>query len=345
MKAYRLPALGTPAAFADAPEPKPGPTEVVVEVQGAGICASDLHMQSPAYPVNEIMRTWPMPMTLGHEVAGRIVELGSDVVGWEVGDLIVAGAGPGCRTCWQCTHGNSAACQFAGLQFLGVGRDGGLASHVAIPEENLLDRMGLPPEIAAPLPDAGATAYHAVKAAHGALNAGEPVLVIGTGGVGSFAVGILKATTNCRVIAIDARDEGLELARRMGADDVLLAGPDNRDEVLELTGGEMCSAVIDCAGAPVTVDLASALTRPSGEIVLVGMSGGAVKVGPGHVQPGVRAHFPFGSNRRDLVDLMTLIRDGKVKPVVETFPFDDVVAAYGRLAAGEVVGRAVALFD
>lgn len=342
MKAYQLKEFRTPAEFAEvAPRPV-GPGEVRVRVEAAGICASDLHLQSPDYVVGPLQKMfWKLPLTLGHEVAGEVVELGEGVRGWEVGTSIVAGAGVGCLDCWQCDHQRSL-CSHRPPLFPGLGFDGGLAETVVLPQSFLVDRGNLSAELSAPLPDAGATAFRAVRHARPVLSAGETAVVIGAGGVGHFAIEIIKATTNARVVAVDVRPEGLELAARVGADATILSGPQAADEILEFAGGR-CAAVVDCAGVPPSTALAQKVIAPGGEIVIVGLAGGHVKVGGADLPPGVRVRFSFGSHRSDINEVIKLAQAGLLKAEVTPFPFDELPQMYAELAAGHLVGRGVAV--
>lgn len=344
MKAYQLSEFCHPAEFVDAEERAVGAGEVRVRVQAAGICASDLHLQSPDYVVGPLQQMfWKLPLTLGHEIAGEVVELGEGVRGWHVGDSVVGGAGIGCVSCWQCDHQRSL-CQHRPPVFPGLGFDGGLAEYVVLPQGFLVNRGDLSAELSAPLPDAGATAYRAVRHARPALTPGETVVVIGAGGVGHFAIEILKATTNAKIIAVDVRQEGVDLAARVGADACVLSGPEAAAEILDLAGGR-CAAVIDCAGVPPSVALAQQIVAPGGEIVVVGLAGGHVRVGGPDLPPGVRARFSFGSHRRDIYEVIKLAQAGLLKAEVTTFPFDEVPRMYAELAEGHLVGRGVAVMS
>lgn len=342
MKAYQLKEFRQPAEFVDVEPRRVGPGEVRVRVEAAGICASDLHLQSPDYNVGPLQKMfWQLPLTLGHEIAGEVVELGEGVRGWEVGTSVVGGAGVGCVSCWQCDHQRSL-CSHRPPVFPGLGFDGGLAQYVVLPQSFLVDRGDLSAELSAPLPDAGATAFRAVRHAHPVLTPGETAVVIGAGGVGHFAIEILKATTNAMVVAVDVRQEGLDLAARVGADACVLSGPDAAAEILEFARGR-CAAVLDCAGVPPSTALAQKVVAPGGEIVVVGLAGGHVQVGGPDLPEGVRARFSFGSHRSDIDQVIKLAQAGLLKAEVTAFPFDDIPQMYAELAAGHLVGRGVAV--
>lgn len=342
MRAYQLTAFGQPAEFRDVPEPDALPGTAVVRVQAAGICASDLHFQAEGHTPGPIQKLWPLPITLGHEIAGVVATVGEGVTGWNAGDEVLIGMGAGCGYCWQCLH-DHIPCRNQPPFFPGIGRDGGLAPYVRLPAMELVRRVGVPAALAAPLPDAGATAYHAIEHARELLDPGEPVVVIGTGGVGHFAVAILSATTNCRIIAVDVRPEGLELAHRMGAHELVSSDANALENIRDLAP-QGCAAVFDFAGFPATAALSGQVVARGGEIILVGLAGGTIVV-DNELPPGVRARFSFGSSRRDVINVLELARAGLIKPEITTFPFSQVPEMYQRLASGELVGRGVALMD
>ncbi len=343
MKAFRLRELGAPAAWADAPDPRLAPDGVVLEVQAAGICVSDLHLQAPGFPFPPAVRQWQMPMTLGHEVAGRIIEVGSGVTNWNVGDEVFVGSSvSGCNACWHCSHAATQACQGPPVKFCGLGIDGGMTSQIAVPVLNLVACNGLTAAICAPLADSGATAVRAVRTAEGVLTGGPVVTVIGIGGIGHFAIGYLKATTGCTVVAIDNRETSLDLATEMGADHTILMGENAYGEYLDVVRGEHSAAVIDCAGTAQSVALANKVVRPAGELVLIGMADGVFTVGP-DTKPGVRATLSFASSRADVIEVRNYVDRGLIKPSITTFPMSDLELVFQKLATNQLVGRWVGL--
>jgi len=130
---------------------------------------------------------------------------------------------------------------------------------------------GLDPVQAAPLTDAALTPYHAIRRSWAKLYPGATAVVIGIGGLGHLAVQILRATTAAQVIAVDTRNEALELASRAGADHTLLAGPDTVDIIRELTDGRGADAVFDCVASERTVTLGAASARMMGDLTLIGL--------------------------------------------------------------------------
>ena len=181
MKAVRFVGAGCPAQVVDIPTPRPGPGEILVKIGGAGACHSDLHV------LKHGRRGAPPQFTLGHENAGWIAELGSGVHGWKQGDAVAVYPVWGCGHCPACAKSAENYC----INFRpempriigGLGRDGGMAEYMIVPDGRFLVRLGkLDPKAAAPLTDAALTPYHAIKSVLPALTPDTTVLMIGIGG-------------------------------------------------------------------------------------------------------------------------------------------------------------------
>ena len=185
-----------------------------MKVGGAGACHSDLHVME--WPAGFL--PYELPFTLGHENAGWIEALGAGVKGWEVGEAVAVYGPWGCGRCRPCRTGLETLCERAaqlGAAGGGLGRDGGMAEYMLVPDPRLLVPLGdLDPRDAAPLSDAALTPYHAIKLALHQLVPGTSAVVIGVGGLGHMAVQILRALTPARVIATDIDAGKLELAPR-----------------------------------------------------------------------------------------------------------------------------------
>src|SRR4051812_32144441 len=222
MRAVRLTGWQRPPELCEIPEPVAAPGGVVLRVAGAGLCHSDLHLMH--WPAGTL--PYELPFTLGHEVTGTVIELGSGANGVEVGDDVIVYGPWGCGACRRCSRGEEHLCERQALQRGGgLGRDGGLAEYVAIPSPRLLVPLGgLDPVAAAPLADAALTPYHAIRRALPYLHPGASAVVIGVGGLGHVAVQLLAALSSARIVAVDVREEALELAREAGAAEGLPAG-------------------------------------------------------------------------------------------------------------------------
>src|SRR5512136_2615774 len=197
MRAVRLVKIGAPLEMRDVPEPPMGDRDVRVRVRAAGICHSDAHYRAGTSPVR------PLPMTLGHEVAGVVEQVGGSARDrLRPGDRVVLHYNLTCGDCWYCSTGNEQFCP-TGLM-LGHFTDGGFAEYVGVPVRNALV---LPPDIrfeeGATLMCASATSFHALRKSR--IRAGERAAVFGVGGLGLSAVQLARAFGAVEVFAVDRR--------------------------------------------------------------------------------------------------------------------------------------------
>ncbi|WP_433170266.1 NAD(P)-dependent alcohol dehydrogenase [Actinoallomurus sp. CA-150999] len=346
MRALRLTAWGEPPALTEVERPVPHGAEVLVRVEAAGLCRSDLHvLEAPAGAL-----PYRPPFTLGHEVAGRVASLGPDTDGVAVGERVVLYGPWGCGRCDRCAAGRDNYCDrrdALSWHGLGLGRDGGMAGHVLAPSARHLVPIGdLPAEQAAPLSDAALTSYHAVAGLRHMLGEGTTVLVIGVGGLGHLAVQLLAAITPSRILAVDVREEALALAHRSGAHYVTLMRADT-DRVLRAeSGGSGVDAVLDFVGGPESIELAVGLLRAGGELAVVGSGGGHLTVRkPGLLPPGFRLSLPYWGTRPELAEVVALARAGAIRVETERLPLSAAPEALHRLRGGRVRGRVVLVPD
>src|SRR5581483_2458539 len=198
----------------EVPVPAPGKDEVLVAVEAASVCGTDLHIERwDAWAQRRISP----PLTLGHEFAGTVVEVGADVRHVAVGDYVSAESHVTCGVCFHCRTGHAHMCERT--RILGVDRDGAFARYVVITETVIWqnDRAKLPPEIAALQEPFG----NAVFATSGQELTGRSVAVLGCGPIGLFAIGIARASGAALVLAADRSAFRLDLAGRMGASAVV----------------------------------------------------------------------------------------------------------------------------
>jgi propanol-preferring alcohol dehydrogenase len=325
------------------PDPTPGPDEVVVQVGGAGLCHSDLHVLALPFEV------FPLPLTLGHEVSGHVATVGSSVQGWSGGEPVLVHLAWGCGTCRQCVAGRDNACAMFGRHGTppapGLGPPGGMAEYVVVPARHLVALGDLDPVTSAPLADAGLTPYHAIASELGRLVPGSTAVAVGLGGLGHMGVQILKALTPATIIAVDLDEAKLAVASRLGAEHTIVSDGSTAATVLELTGGYGADVVFDFTGVQPTVDLAVACVAPTGAIRIVGLGGGALTYPAGgdpfSLPWGVSVTRAYGGTRRDLDEVVALARAGALHVEVEQHPLDDGIEVFHKLERGEVAGRAV----
>ena len=332
MRAYRLIAPGS-AELVDVAEPRPGPDEVVLRVLAAGVCRTDL----------ELRRTGGasvLPLTLGHEIAGEVVDVGSAVRDRAPGDRVAVYEMLGCGRCAACRRGEDNVCREVLPGAVGITRDGGMAEYVAVPARNLVALGALDPVTAAPLTDAGMTAFHAVRRGRALVDRLERAAVVGIGGLGHLALQFLVAASRADVIAVDVDAARLEFAVQLGAVRGVRAG----EGAAEALG--KVDVVFDFVGSQETLDLAAQATGRGGAIVVTGGGGGRIgltaEIGAGRVPDReVAIVHTFGGTREDLIGALALAEAGRVRTSVERFALSDVASAFDALAAGRILGRAV----
>lgn len=250
----------------EAATPATGRGEVLVRVRACGICGSDVHGMDGSSG-----RRIP-PIIMGHEAAGEIAGVGPDVTGWATGDRVTFDSTVSCGECAYCRSGRVNLCDHR--QVLGVScgdyrRQGAFAEFVAVPAR-ILYRLprGLAFEQAA-MVEAVSVAVHAV--ARTPPVAGGSAVVVGAGMIGLLVVQALKVAGWGRLIAVDLDAGRLQLATKLGADHMILAGAaDVPAEVKKLTGGRGADAAFEVVGLGPTLKTAIASVRKGGSVTLVG---------------------------------------------------------------------------
>jgi 2-desacetyl-2-hydroxyethyl bacteriochlorophyllide A dehydrogenase len=246
-------------SYREVEEPSIAADEVLVESREAGLCRTDIEMMTGEFTDPRWVH---FPLIPGHEWAGTVLEAGAGVDSVRVGDRVVCEGMIPCGRCRPCRGGQTHWCEH--IEALGFTRPGGYAQLVAVPQRvvhRLSDHVSF---------DAGVLVEPASVVMHGLEKAspkpGEAVGVIGIGTLGALAIALLRLRSPARIVAYGVREEELELARRLGATEVVLTGAHpSADAELDL--------VVETAGAPDAVRLATDLCRPGGRAVLLGIAG------------------------------------------------------------------------
>jgi propanol-preferring alcohol dehydrogenase len=288
---------------------------------------------------------WALPFTLGHENAGWVEATGSGVTGLSVGDAVAVYGAWGCGHCRRCLLGMENYCEHAaelGVAGGGLGANGGMASLMLVPNARWLVPLGdLDPAEAAPLTDAGLTPYHAVKRSLPLLVPSSTAVVVGAGGLGQMATQLLHVLSPATIIVVDQRPEALEVARQLGADHTVLAGPDAAAEIGELTHGRGAEVVLDVVGVDATMALAASIARPLGRITIVGIGGGTLPISFFTIGYEVSVSTTYWGTLPELIEVIDLAAAGKIRTRVERFALDAGPDVYASLHAGKLTGRAV----
>jgi alcohol dehydrogenase len=342
----------------------PGPREVLVRMRAAGLCHSDLSVINGDRPR-------PMPMAIGHEGAGEIVEVGADVKDLRVGDHVVAAFVPCCGSCEPCTQGRPALCEpgfkanSAGVLLSGARRihrnNSDVHHHLgvsAFADYAVMARESLV-KVDASLPfDEAAVFGCAVMTGVGAVTntvqpaPGSSVAIIGLGGVGLAALLGARVIDASMILACDLSDEKLALARELGATHTINASdPHAVDQVKELTRGGVHYA-FEMAGSVKAMELSYKITRRGGTTVTAGLSNPQHLFSIPHVSIVAEERTIKGSYlgscdpARDIPRYVEWYRAGKLpvdRLLSERIRLDDINAAFDRLADGKTVRQIVQL--
>ena len=341
MRALQLRKFQSDAELVELPEPEAGPGQVVVKIGGAGACHSDLHVM---HEFPEGAAPWGPPFVIGHENAGWVHAVGAGVRGIEQGEPMAVYGLNGCGRCKPCAAGAENFCvrSYEGPPGVGFGIDGGMAEYMLVSDPRRLVPLGdLDPVTAAPLTDAGLTPYRAVRRIAPTLTPDSNVVVIGVGGLGHLAIQILNALSPARVIAVDTRAEALELAGRLGAHVAVSSGPDAAAEIVAATEGAKADAVLDFVGAEATIALGVAVTRPAGNLIVVGAAGGALNWNFYTLPYEVNLTTSFWGSLPELHEVIAMAQRGLITPHVQRFTLEDGMHAYELMEKGQLSGRAV----
>lgn len=251
----------------------------------------------------------------------------------------------GCGRCRSCRLSAENYCERQaeiGALGGGLGLDGGMAEYMLVPHPRLLLALGdLDPGEAAPLSDAALTPYHAIKRSLHLLVPGSTAVVIGVGGLGHLGVQILRALSPARIVAVDVAAEKLRLAREVGADEAVEAGPAAAEEIRELTAGRGCELVVDMVGSADSIALAAALAGFESHVTVVGLAGGRFEFGFGALPFEAQLTIPHWGSAVELGEVLDLARAGRIRAHVERFELERAGEAYERMREGSLEGRAV----
>lgn len=246
-------------SYREVEAPAVGAGDVLVASRQAGLCRTDVEMMTGVFTDPRWVR---FPVIPGHEWTGTVTEVGAEVDSVHVGDRVVCEGIIHCGRCRSCRSGETHWCER--VEALGFTRPGGYAELVVVPERVV---HVLPAHVsfdAAVLVEPASVVLHGLERAR--PKSGEAVGVIGVGTIGSLAIALLRLHSPSRIVAFGVREEELELARALGASEVVLAG----------TGAPAAAEldlVVETAGAPAAVALATQVCRPGGRAVLLGIAG------------------------------------------------------------------------
>jgi threonine 3-dehydrogenase len=254
------------AEFMDVPEPEIGDEDVLVKVDAAAICGTDLHIYQWNKWAEEKISP---PQIMGHEFAGKVVAVGKNVQRIKVGDFISAETHISCGHCYQCLTGHPEVCE--NLKILGVSRDGAFAEYISIPEKIAWRNPdSLPVEFAAVQEPLG----NAVDTVLAEDVAGKTVAITGVGPIGLLAVGVARVSGATKIIVSDLSDYHLEIAKKMGADVAVNASKiDFKEIVMSETKGLGADVGLEMSGSERALNDLLSIMTPAGRVSLLGLFG------------------------------------------------------------------------
>ena len=332
MKGAVITKINAPWEIRELPNPIPKAGQVLIKVHASGMCGTDIHVHHGLIPVK-------LPIVAGHEAVGEIVQLGAGVTDLKVGDRVgISWHQKGCGRCPYCQRKKMMYCN--GLPggaetWMNIG-GGNSELMLAWAEGCTLLPEKLSYEEAAPLFCAGYTV------ASGYFNArpvpGERVAVLGLGGLGHLAVQYAKAKGHY-VIVLTSSEDKTPLAKKLGADEVV-ATKDHIGHALMKVGG--ANIILNTGSSSSIAGQALEGLLPEGRLVVMGFDPEPIPCSPVTLiskQPEIKGSTQ--NERSDLVDILNLAAEGKVKPMLEVYPLEDVNKVLERLMAGKVRMRAV----
>jgi len=318
----------------DLPMPEVGEEDVLIHVKATSICGADLHIYAwNPWAADHVH----LPLTVGHELCGVVVDRGPGTDGPEVGQLVSVESHIVCNRCSFCRTGKGHLCE--NTEILGVHRDGAYAEYIVVPAVNAwADPPDMPFSIASLQENFG----NAVHSASVPLVAGRKVLVTGCGPVGVMSIAAAKALGARSVYATDLSDYRLSMAWTMGAD--LTINPARQDvfsTVMEATEGEGVDVLLEMSGAPTAIDEGFRALKPGGEAALLGLTSVDLSFNlDDHVI--FKGASVYGIVGRKLWDtwykMRGLLRSGAIDlaPLItHRFALDDFERAFELMATGE----------
>lgn len=253
-------------AVENRPLPSVGPKDVLVRVAATGICAGDLYIYRGTNPYVSY------PIVGGHEIAGVVELIGSEVTTIKPGDRVVVEPFLSCGVCYPCRIGKGNCC--ARLSVIGIHRDGGFAEFLAAPADRI---HAVPANLSATVASFAEPVAIGLQAARrGQFSRHDTILVLGCGPIGLSIVEIARIG-GAKVLALDVQEDRLEVARSFGAE-CFLAEPDVEARLFAMTEGEGFPVVVEAAGKAPAMEQACRLVAPGGRVVIMGVLNNGVEV-------------------------------------------------------------------
>jgi D-arabinose 1-dehydrogenase-like Zn-dependent alcohol dehydrogenase len=271
MKAVRLVEIGEPLEDSEVPIPDIGPSDVLIRVGAAGICHSDEHYRAG------ISKFENLPLTLGHEVSGRVEKIGAEVRNVAASERVCVHYLVHCGECEFCRRGLEQFC--TSVHMIGKDRDGGYAEFIKVPAKNafaLPDEISF--EVGAIMMCSSATSLHALNKAR--LKQGESVAIFGFGGLGFSALQLARAFDCSQIYVVEINPIKLALAESLGAIAIDATAGDPVEQIQQASDGEGVDVSLELIGSGKTMRHAFQCLAPLGRAVLVGLTKDSMSIFP-----------------------------------------------------------------
>lgn len=271
MRAVRLAKIGKPLTDEDVLIPEIGPSDVLIRVAAAGICHSDAHYRAG------ISRIDRLPLTLGHEVAGRVEKVGSDVTHLSAGERVCVHYLVHCGRCEFCLRGLEQFCRT--VEMIGKHRDGGYAEFIKVPGANAFPLPeSIPFEAGAIMMCSSATALHALNKAR--FEAGESIAIFGFGGLGFSALQLARAFDCGDAYVVEINPAKLGSAAKMGGIAIDARAADPVEQIKESTAGRGVDIALELIGSAKAMHQAILCLGPLGRAAVVGLTAESMSISP-----------------------------------------------------------------
>ncbi|CAH1778871.1 unnamed protein product [Owenia fusiformis] len=363
-----------PPKLVEKPIPAPPAKGLVIKTGAAGMCHSDIAIGDDYLKLGDSIEDnslsqfdsgFKCPTVMGHEIAGTVYSIGkeqcADSDTFKVGDRVVIYAFPGCQDCPFCAAGNQLMCPKLNPNSLGIGKDGGYAEYVSVPNRKFVFKLpdSITMDIACLISCSALTAYNSVSKTKPAIEnalkmtGSATLLIIGAGGVGQWAIQIAKVVLpkEAKVLVADITDERLAVVKEKA--DMTVQWSNDEDDmsfmakVTEVTGRSAVEASIDFVGTPATMKRAVWLANKGSTLCTIGLFGGAATFPIAFIpmkQLNIQGNY-LGSTQQ-IQEVIKLVAENKITPPpLEHVSLDGVNDALDRLRKGQIKGRAVITFD
>jgi 6-hydroxycyclohex-1-ene-1-carbonyl-CoA dehydrogenase len=348
MKAVRFTEVGAPLVIEEVPKPEPGEDQVLVQVAGCGVCHTDIGFWKDGVPTKK-----GPPLTLGHEISGKVIEAGSQYDSMLNREVIVPAVIP-CGVCELCKEGRGNICR--GQMMPGNDIDGGFAEYVVTPGQGLCvveDRGGYELAELSVIADAVTTPYQAVV--RSGLREGDLAIVVGVGGVGTHCVQVASAL-GAHVVAIDVDDKKLGAVADRGAGLTINSAQSDFKAIKKQIGGQAkewgCTGhswkIFECSGQPGGQDTAFGLLTYASTLLVVGFTLAKREIRLSNLMAfDATVQGTWGCKTELYPEALKLVIEDKVtlKPFIQTYPMSEAPDVIQQVADHKIDKRAILIPD